>query len=125
MPTLEAYRQEMHQRSRHATGRVLETPTSITATTLVIASLATGTVTSGKYGAKWILRPDAASQPADRVRLTTETGFASATGTLTHAGANYADITATGESIEILEYEPYLLDTAIQEAHYRRVLRGA
>lgn len=97
------------------TGRVMETPSSITGTTLVFSSLATGTVTSGKYGAKWILRPDAASQPTNRVRLSTETGFASATGTITHAGAAYTDTTAGTESVELCEYEPYLLDDAIQQ----------
>ena len=117
MPTLKAFRQEMHVRSRHATGRTLETPTSITATTLVVASLATGTVTAGKYGAKWVLRPDAALSAGvavDRVRLTTETGFASATGTLTHAGTNYTDTTPGTESVELTEYEPYLYDDAVQ-----------
>lgn len=112
MSTLAQYRRAMHTRSRHQTGRT-EAIASLTTTTAVVTALATGTVTAGKYGGKWMLRAETATA-ADRVRLSTETGFASATGTLTHAGAVYADTTATSEFIELCEYEPYLYDDAIQ-----------
>lgn len=112
MPTLSDYRRAMHTRSRHLTGRTVPIA-SLTATTVVVTQLATGTVTSGKYGAKWLLRAETATA-ADRVRLSTETGFASSTGTLTHAGTNYVDTTATGENLELCEFEPYLYDDAIQ-----------
>lgn len=87
--------------------------TSLTTTTCVVSRLATGTVTAAKMMNKWMLRGDAASQPADRERIISN--FASSTGTLTHAGANYADTTATSETVEILEHEPRLYDDAIQE----------
>jgi len=95
-------------------GRV-ENIASLTTTTAVITALATGTVSSGKYGGKWMKRPQAASA-ADRVRLSTEAGFSSTTGTLTHAGANYADTTATNETLQLLEHEPYLFDLAVQRS---------
>lgn len=112
MTTLAQYRRAMHTRSRHQTGRT-EQIASLTTTTAVVTALATGTVTAGKYGGKWMLRAETANA-ADRVKLSTETGFASATGTLTHAGAPYGDTTPTGENIELCEYEPYLYDDAIQ-----------
>ncbi len=114
MPTLAQYRQEIHVRSRQKTGRTLAIA-SLTGTTVVCNALATGTVTAGKFTNKWLLRPDAApaSPGADRVRLTTDTGFSSTTGTLTHAGTAYNDTTATTENVEVCEYEPYLYDNAI------------
>ncbi len=107
----------MYTRSRHRVGRLMETPSSITTTTMVFGSLATGTVSAGTYGGKWLLRSQAAlvgGAAVDRVRLSTEAGFAASTGTITHAGANYQDTTATSETPEIIEYEPFLLDNAIQ-----------
>lgn len=112
MTTLAQYRRAMHTRSRHQAGRT-EQIASLTTTTAVVTALATGTVTAGKYGGKWMLRAETANA-ADRVRLSTETGFASSSGTLTHAGAVYADTTATSEFLELCEYEPYLYDDAIQ-----------
>ena len=88
---------------------------SLTTLTAVITALATGTVSSGKYGGKWMKRPETATA-GDRVRLSTEAGFASATGTLTHAGAIYGDTTATSEELELLEHEPRLFDEAVQKA---------
>ena len=90
---------------------------TLTTTTVVVASLATGTVTSGKYAEKWMLRAEAAlvgGVPVDRIRMCS--AFASTTGTLTHAGTNYADTTATNEIVEIHEYEPYLLENSVQQA---------
>ena len=95
-----------------ALGRV-EDIASLTTTTVVVPALATGTVTAGKFTEKWLLR-NATAAPADRVRVSS--GFASATGTFSHAGANYTDTTATAEQVEILEHEPYLFDQAIQQA---------
>lgn len=95
-------------------GRVT-TIASLTATTAVVSSLATGTVTPGKYGGKWMWRP-LTTTAADRIRLSTEAGFSSSTGTLTHAGANYADTTTTGELLFILEHEPELFFIAVQRA---------
>lgn len=95
-------------------GRVV-TPASYTVTTAVVNALATGTVDASRNAGKWMIRPDAVTAAgADRTRLTTATGYVAATGTLAHAGANYADTTATNETLEISEYEPYLLDNAIQ-----------
>ena len=111
MPTLREIRAEMVTREAEL-GRVADVA-SLTTTTAVVTALATGTVSAGKYSEKWLLRPSTANV-ADRVRVSST--FASATGTLTHAGTNYADTTATSEQIEILEHEPYLFDQAIQRA---------
>lgn len=110
MTTLKAIRQRL-LKIDSSLGRV-ESIASLTNTTAVVSALATGTIGAGKFSAKWILRPDAASA-ADRLRITTASGYAASTGTLTHAGTNYADTTATSESLEIHEFEPYLLDNAI------------
>ena len=93
-------------------GRV-EDIASLTTTTAVVSALATGTVTAGKFTEKWMLR-NATATAADRTRVSSN--FSAATGTLTHAGANYADTTATSEQVEIWEHEPYRIDQAIQQA---------
>ena len=80
--------------------------------TMTVAALATGTVTASKFINTWLVRADAAA--AERIRMCSN--FASATGTLTHAGTAYTDLTATDESVEIVEHEPYLLDNAVNEA---------
>lgn len=88
---------------------------SIAVQTLTVTALATGSVQSGKYVNKWLLRPGlAAANVADRVRVCSN--FASSTGLLTQAGAAYGDTTATGESVEIHEYRPYEIDRVIQRA---------
>lgn len=114
MPTLTAVRQRMLELEPRVLGQVY-TPTSFTTTTAVVAKLATGTVGSGKYAGKFLLRATAANQPADRVRVVTPTGFNSATGAFTHAGTNYADTTVGSEQLEVLEFDPDLLDLAINE----------
>jgi hypothetical protein len=83
---------------------------SATVTTAVVTALATGKLTAGKYIDSFILRPDAATA-ADRLRICTN--FTAASGTLTHAGTNYADTTATSEKLEIHMANPRLLDQAI------------
>ena len=110
--TFQLVRQEMCRRGPVELGRLVPI-TSLTTTTVVCSQLATGTVASGKFEGKWIVRPGAASA-ADRVRLCT--AFTASTGTLTHAGANYSDTTATDENVEILEYEPWFYDEAINIA---------
>ena len=110
--TLKAIRQRMFELDR-SLGRAVPIA-SLTTTTAVVTSLATGSVQSGRYKDKWMLRPDAALSggiAVDRVRLCSN--FTSSTGTLTHAGTNYTDTTATNETLEIHEYEPYLIDAAI------------
>lgn len=108
--TLQLVREEMLLSNVEELGRVLETPTSITTTTAVFASLATGGVLAEKFMYKWLVRPDAASA-ADRVRRISD--FATASGTITHAGTNYADTTPGTEVCEILAFEPRLYDDAI------------
>ena len=94
-------------------GRV-ESVASLTVTTVVVTALGTGVVQAGRYVNKWLLRANlAAADVADRIRLCS--AFTNTTGTLTHAGTNYVDTTATDEFVEIHEHEPYLLDLAIQE----------
>lgn len=110
MPTLKAIRREMMRRvpAHESIGRV-EDIASLTTTTVVVNALATGTVNPEKFIRKWLLRAEGAA--ADRVRMSSN--FSSSTGTLTHAGANYSDTTATNEKIEIHEHEPYIVDQAI------------
>ena len=112
MPTLRQYRREMFNRTPGDLGR-LETIASLPAAglTMTVSALATGTVNAGKFINKWLVRSDAAA--AERVRICSN--FAAATGTLTHAGTAYTDLTATDESVEILEFEPYLYDRAINQ----------
>lgn len=116
MPTLRAFRQEM-LRLEPGLGRIQDIASG-SATTLVVAALATGVIGSGKFIEKWMLRPSTLAT-ADRVRMCKdfESGAGSGTaGTLTHEGANYTDTTFTGEQVELLEHEPYLYDNAIQQA---------
>lgn len=111
MPTLSAIVQEMCRRSpADSIGRTVAIA-SLTTTTAVISALATGTVSAQKYINKWLWRPDTATA-ADRIRIVSN--FSSSTGTLTHAGTNYADTTATSENAVILEHDPNFLFDAIQ-----------
>lgn len=90
-------------------GRVI-TPSSITTTTVVSTShLYEASVQ--KYVGYFICRPDAATAAAaDRVRRVTSQ---SAPSTLTHNQTNYTDTTVTSEQAELLAYDPYLFDYAI------------
>ena len=111
MATLKSIRRAMYLRPGSGVGQT-EVIASLTTTTAVVSKLATGTVNSEKYLRKWLIRAEAASQPADRERICS--AFASSTGTFTHAGANYADATATSEFLEIVEFEPKIIDSSIQ-----------
>lgn len=110
--TLTDYAREMIRRERKL-GRII-TASSFTTTAIVASLLATGTVSANKYKNNFAIRREAASQPADRSRIVTN--FAASTGTFTHAGANYADTTATNEEVEVVEHDPYHIDYAIQQA---------
>lgn len=121
MPTLTQIRRRMLELEAGALGRVVP-----------VTALATGSLTSNvlRFGAKnqtfsekWIVRPEAADV-ADRVRLSLN--FTPSTGVITHAGANYADTTATNEEAEILEHQPYMFDLAICKGmqRVRRRYRG-
>ena len=112
MPTLRQIRREMLNRAP-ALGRVLETPSSITTTTSVFDSLKVGTWSPQKFTGMMMVRADAASV-ADRLRQVSN--YASATGTLTHAGTNYSDTTAGTELYELHVHETYLYDLAINLA---------
>lgn len=117
MPTLEAYAAELFQRygvgpdGRPVFG-VQYPITSLAVKSIVSNQLLYGGVGPGKFSECWYWRPDTASA-ADRVRL--GTSFTSATGTLIHAGTDYADTTATGESVFICnpEWEPENIAKAI------------
>lgn len=86
-----------------------ESIASLTTTTAVVSSLATGG-SSQRFVNNWALRSDTATT-ADRIRRISQ--FTPASGTLTHAGTNYADTTATGEVVDILAHEPYIYHNAI------------
>ena len=90
-------------------GRVI-TPSAITGTT-VVSTAQVLEASVQKYVGYWMCRPDAATAAAaDRVRrITSQT----APSTLTHNQTNYTDTTVTGEQVELLQFEPYLYDTAI------------
>jgi len=111
MPTLRQYVAEMLRRApADALGRE-EAIASLTTTTVVVSALATGTISSQRFTNKWIWRPDTATA-ADRIRYSS--AFTSSSGTITHAGTNYADTTATSEYVFILEHEPRYYMDAVQ-----------
>ena len=90
---------------------------SLAAQTVTVTALATGTTSARLYSEKWLLRPYAALSggiAVDRVRVSSN--YVSSTGVITQAGAVYTDTTATDEVVEIHEFDPYRLDTGIQEA---------
>lgn len=87
--------------------------TSLTTTTIVSNSLLFGGISNDRYAGQWAWRPDTTTT-ADKTRYIT--AFASATGTLTHAGTNYSDTTATGENVIITRVEPYIVRQAIDSA---------
>lgn len=111
MPTLKEYRRAMLDLWPEL-GRVVPV-SSLTTTTAVSSQLAVGSLSSEAYTNRWLVRADAAAS-ADRVRLIS--AYTASSGTLTHAGASYSDTTATNENAELLKYEPWLYDAAIQEA---------
>ncbi len=84
----------------------------ITTTTIVSDALARGGPSSD-YVQWYMTRRDTATA-ADRVREVTN--FAGSTGTLTHAGTNYADTTATDELVEVTQFRPDIIDRAAQRA---------
>ena len=106
--TLKQIAREMIARDQNL-GRQ-ESIASLTTTTAVVNALATGGRSAQEFVDKWMLRRDTATA-ADRLRRCTT--FTSSSGTLAHTGTNYGDTTATSETLEILNYEPYLIDTAI------------
>lgn len=91
-------------------------PSSLTTTTVMVSALATGAFNSQKYRDYYILRSAAASA-ADRVRRVSS--FTPASGTLTHAGANYSDTTVGTELVELWKWEPRLVDESINAALQR------
>lgn len=119
MPTQKEYRREMVRRlPGDQLGRV-ETIASLGAQTAVVTQLAGGTRSSSEFAGRWMLRAEAASPPAERVRRCSS--FTASSGTLTHAGTAYSDTTATNEFLEIWNHEPYLIDNAVQMALARLV----
>lgn len=113
MPTtLAGYRREM-TRLEPALGSAHLINTAA-ARQLTVNTLKYGARSSvSRYSEKFMLRADSASLPADRVRLSYD--YDPVAGTIAHEGADYADVTAGTEILEILEHEPYRYDEAIQE----------
>lgn len=109
--TLKAIRRDMLARVPGAALGRLESIASLTTTTCVVTALATGSRSADDFIGKWLLRAEPTTT-ADRVRRVS--AFTTASGTLTHAGANYSDTTATSEFVEILTHEPRWYDDAIQ-----------
>ena len=111
--TLAEYREEMI-RIGPADMAALYPMTGAAAQTVTSSSAALGGYTNQKWKDYYLLRRNAASQPADRVRRVTS--FAAATGVWTHEGTAYSDTTATSESVELWKYDPLLyVDPAINE----------
>src|SRR3990167_9387557 len=117
MPALRAIRRKMIELDP-ALGQI-ETPASITATTVVIARMGQGTTNDvgQQWTGKWIARGDTATV-ADFARFIKSATFAAGTGTtLTHDGTNAGDTTATGEIVELIEVgTPWDLNAAINVA---------
>ena len=112
MPLLHAYVSEVFRRDPEVWGRSVPI-TSLTTVNIVCAQLAFGGVSPQKFAEKWNWRPLTANS-ADRIRRCTD--FTASSGTLIHAGTNYADTTATDEIVFICEIEPYLIANAIDQA---------
>src|SRR3990167_2695366 len=118
MPTtLKAIRRQMYLLDP-SLGRS-ESVASLTVTTVVVSALAAGG-SDQRFVNWWIIRSDS-TNTADRRRICTT--FAPATGTLTHAGTNYADTTATDEIVELSRFEPIFLDKAIQQTLFKLLRR--
>jgi len=118
MPTtLKAVRRQMYLLDP-SLGRS-ESVASLTVTTCVVSALASGG-SDQRFVNQWIIRSDS-TNTADRRRICTT--FAPATGTLTHAGTNYADTTATDEIVELSRFEPIFLDKAIQQTLFKLLRR--
>ena len=118
MPTTEkAIRRQMYLLDP-SLGRS-ESVASLTVTTCVVTALAAGG-SDQRFVNWWIIRSDS-TNTADRRRLCNP--FAPATGTLTHAGTNYADTTATDEIVELCRFEPIFLDKAIQQTLFKLLRR--
>ena len=115
MPSLKEIRREMYRRHPGALGRT-ESIASLTTTTAVVNALATGVIDSEKFVRKWMLRAEAASA-ADRVRIVKT--FASASGTFTHEGTNYADTTATSEKLDTIRTRSAALAASARSIHFR------
>lgn len=104
---------EAIQRLGPTLGRT-EAISSLTTTTAVCSTLASGGLGGERYRNYWMMRLNAASS-ADYFRRCTS--FTASSGTFTHAGTNYSDTTATSEYLDFLapDLEPYLLFAAAQE----------
>lgn len=113
MPTLIEVLRQSIQRLGPSVGRT-EAVASLTTTTVVATTLASGGLGGERYRNYWMMRLNAASS-ADYFRRVTS--FTASSGTLTHAGTNYSDTTATSEYVDLLspDLEPYLLFNAAQE----------
>ena len=110
MATLKAIRREMISRlPGESLGRV-EAIASLAVGSVTVTALATGGRSSDEFTGKYMVRAEAANV-ADRVRRISS--YTTGSGLLSHGGTNYADTTATSETVEILRFEPYLLDNAI------------
>lgn len=106
---LDEYRQEMLRIGPEDLGAFYDID-SLTTTTVVVNDLATGVLSDQKWHGYYMLRPDA-GDAADRIRAVED--FDSSTGTLTHDGTNYADTTATNETVQLWKYHPRMVDEAI------------
>ena len=114
MPTLAAYSREIVKRFPDA-GEAWAIA-SLAVGSAVVSGRAIGSLSTQKYEGQYMLRRDT-SQAADRQRRCSS--FTAASGTFSHTGTNYADTTATSETLEVLRYEPFMIDNAIDLAIQR------
>lgn len=116
MPTLHQYATEIVRKLPGEVGTELwreEAIASLTTTTIVSNALAVGGLSNDAYASRWLWRPDTATT-ADKERYCTL--YTSSSGTLTHAGTNFADTTATGENVIISKLRPGVIRAAIDSA---------
>jgi hypothetical protein len=89
--------------------------TALAAQSVTSSSAALGGYTNQKWKDYYLLRREAASQPADRVRRVVS--YIASTGQWIHEGAAYGDTTITGEDVELWKYDPLLyVDPSVNEA---------
>lgn len=104
MPTLQQIARRLGEEVFGSSNYFYVTPTSFTATTVVAANsdLQDSNASPDLYEGWYILRRGAANSSDRLRRVRTNGGYTGSSGTLTHQGPNYSDITfAAGDEVEL------------------------
>ncbi len=104
--SLSQYAREFIKRGGPVVGYVF--PIDGLSTTTVTCNILKRGEPATQYEGMYMVRRDATGAPADRVRVCTS--FTGSTGVLGHSGANYADTTATNETLELINFDVTEID---------------